>query len=127
VAPPGTSRHEAGQAIDVDRGAALDWLKANGAQFGLESIRGDYPHLQMARSGAAFGNPNSPATLPIPGQSAVPAMPPGSRDAMASAIVNPSPPGSMVNMPAPLSGGTATPDMLSPGGFTQPGGPVRRR
>jgi hypothetical protein len=125
VAPPGTSRHEAGQAIDVDRGAALDWLKANGAQFGLEGIRGDYPHLQMARSAPSVLNPNNPATLPIPGQSAVPLMPPGSRDAMASAIVNPSTPGSMVNTPAPLSGGTATPDMLVPGGFTQPGGPIR--
>ena len=47
VAPPGTSRHEQGQAIDVDRGAALDWLKANGAQFGLEGIRGDYPQTVL--------------------------------------------------------------------------------
>jgi ribosomal protein L7/L12 len=125
VAPPGSSRHETGEAVDVDRSPALDWLKANGAQFGLAGIPGDYPHVQMARGGRQFLDPNNPATLPIPGQSAVPPMLPGSRDAMASAIVNPSPPGSMVNTPAPLSGGTATPDMLAPGGLTQPGGPIR--
>jgi hypothetical protein len=125
VAPPGSSRHETGEAVDVDRSPALDWLKANGAQFGLAGIPGDYPHLQMARGGRQFLDPNNPATLPIPGQSTVPTIPPGNRDGMTAAIVNQSPAGSMVNTPAPLSGGTATPDMLVPGGFTQPGGPVR--
>jgi hypothetical protein len=69
VAPPGTSRHEFGQAVDVDRGPALDWLQKNATQFGLTGIPGDYPHIQ---SGVATGR-NAlaqammpPATLPVP-------------------------------------------------------------
>jgi hypothetical protein len=60
VARPGGSRHEGGgvfgrgQAIDVDRGAALDWLHAHGARYGLTGIGGDYPHIQMVPGGSSF-------------------------------------------------------------------------
>jgi hypothetical protein len=63
VASPGTSQHEAGYAVDVDRSPALDWLQANGPQYGLTGIRGDYPHIQMARGARSFA---APAGVPLP-------------------------------------------------------------
>jgi hypothetical protein len=71
VARPGHSRHEQGEAVDVDRGPALDWLQKNGSQYGLGGIKGDYPHIQMARGGRQFFDPANPVALNAPGGSNV--------------------------------------------------------
>jgi hypothetical protein len=49
AAPPGHSRHEIGEAIDVDEGPARDWLRKYGWRYGIEGIRGDAPHFQLSR------------------------------------------------------------------------------
>jgi hypothetical protein len=71
VARPGHSRHESGEAADVDRGEALDWLHQNGPKYGLSSIKGDYPHIQMTRGGRQFFDPANPVALNAPGGSNV--------------------------------------------------------
>jgi hypothetical protein len=71
VARPGHSRHESGEAADVDRGDALDWLHQNGSKYGLSSIKGDYPHIQMTRGGRQFFDPANPVALNAPGGSNV--------------------------------------------------------
>jgi len=60
AAPPGHSRHESGAAVDVHRGAALNFLQTHGAQFGLTGILGglrgrDPVHIQMAGAGGGGG------------------------------------------------------------------------
>jgi hypothetical protein len=56
VAAPGHSRHEFGEAIDVDKGLARDWLREHGGEYGIEPLAGDEPHFQLQRSyrGAPF-------------------------------------------------------------------------
>jgi len=68
AAPPGRSRHEGGQAVDIARGPLLDWLHQNAGRFGLEFLPGwragetstafsrDPVHIQMAR-GAGDSEP----------------------------------------------------------------------
>lgn len=71
AAPPGRSRHNIGQAVDVPRGAFNDWLHTHGQKYGLEGIRGDRPHIQLARGyqGQTFADrapsgPSSPFSQP---------------------------------------------------------------
>lgn len=52
VAPPGTSRHEKGEAVDLSGDAAArDWLARNAGRFGLETYRGpgykNHLHVQL--------------------------------------------------------------------------------
>jgi len=58
AAPPGHSRHEGGAAVDIQRGAALNFLQTQGHKYGLTGILGglggrDPVHIQMA---AGFQN-----------------------------------------------------------------------
>jgi hypothetical protein len=59
AAPPGHSRHESGQAVDIPRGEALTWLQTHGEQFGVGGILGglqgrDPVHIQMRPGGQQF-------------------------------------------------------------------------
>ena len=58
AAKPGKSAHETGHAVDISRGKALEWLKANAAKFGLKDLAGDPPHISDA------GTPEQPAVSP---------------------------------------------------------------
>ena len=54
AAPPGRSRHQQGTALDFNRSPARDWLHSReGGQLlrsvGLETLRGDAPHVQLSR------------------------------------------------------------------------------
>lgn len=53
AAPPGSSRHEIGQAADIGDGPVQAWLHANAAKYGLEFLPGragqvDPGHIQLA-------------------------------------------------------------------------------
>jgi hypothetical protein len=55
AAPPGHSRHERGQAADIDEGPVLDWLHQNASRYGLEFLPGragriDAGHIQLAKN-----------------------------------------------------------------------------
>ena len=48
VATPGTSAHVSGDAVDVGRSGAADWLSAHGAAYGLCPIYGNEPwHYEL--------------------------------------------------------------------------------
>lgn len=54
AAPPGRSRHEFGEAVDLAPGPVLDWLHRNAHRYGLEFLRGsafarDPIHVQLRR------------------------------------------------------------------------------
>ena len=58
AAKPGSSRHEIGDAADIQPGPVLDWLHKNAGNYGLEFLQGDAfrrdpVHIQLARNGAA--------------------------------------------------------------------------
>jgi hypothetical protein len=60
AAPPGRSRHESGNAVDVRQGPALNFLQRNGAKYGLTGILGglngrDPVHIQMVGANNASG------------------------------------------------------------------------
>jgi LAS superfamily LD-carboxypeptidase LdcB len=58
VAPPGTSPHEAGQAIDLGPSSATEWLSAHGASFGLCQIYANEPwHYELRPAAATHGCP----------------------------------------------------------------------
>ena len=53
AAPPGTSRHELGQAADIKSGPVLDWLHQHAEEYGLEFLKGgtgrrDPGHIQLS-------------------------------------------------------------------------------
>jgi hypothetical protein len=53
AAPPGSSLHEGGGAVDLQAGPSLDWLHAHADQYGLEFLKGkagamDPGHMQIA-------------------------------------------------------------------------------
>ena len=53
AAPPGRSRHglpTGSQAADIPRGEFRNWIRAQAPRYGLETIRGDEPHIQLNRS-----------------------------------------------------------------------------
>lgn len=64
AAPPGKSRHEAGEAADIPSGKVLDFLHQNAAKYGLEFLPGnaftkDPGHIQMAAGQVQLpGGPN---------------------------------------------------------------------
>ncbi|MCW5695324.1 MAG: D-alanyl-D-alanine carboxypeptidase family protein [Bauldia sp.] len=58
AAPPGQSRHQGGNAVDLAAGPVLDWLHAHAAELGIEFLpdsAGDPGHMQLAggRGGAS--------------------------------------------------------------------------
>ena len=66
VAPPGTSAHEAGEAVDIGPGAAAAWLSAHGARYGLcQTYRNEPWHYEL-RTGAI--NDGCPAMYADPTQ-----------------------------------------------------------
>jgi hypothetical protein len=52
AAPPGTSRHEIGQATDIPDGPFQNWMHRNAARFGIQGLRDprDPNHFQLDRS-----------------------------------------------------------------------------
>lgn len=50
AAPPGSSRHERGLAVDIPDGPFQAWMHRNGARFGIQGLRdpNDPNHFQMA-------------------------------------------------------------------------------
>ncbi len=53
AAPPGTSNHQYGTALDMDAGLMRDYIRENAAKFGLQTIPDDPPHIQMQGATAA--------------------------------------------------------------------------
>jgi hypothetical protein len=52
AAPPGSSRHEIGQATDIPDGPFQNWMHRNAARFGIQGLRDprDPNHFQLDRS-----------------------------------------------------------------------------
>ena len=72
VAPPGSSRHESGKALDLNTSdvEALDvggFLKT----FGFKRLADDPPHIEMARLGGVFNGPDSGYPVMLHGTEAV--------------------------------------------------------
>lgn len=62
AAPPGRSRHQSGNAMDIPRGPFHEWLDKHAGEYGLHfPVRGDYPHIQAnpAYQGS-FSKPSTP-------------------------------------------------------------------
>jgi zinc D-Ala-D-Ala carboxypeptidase len=58
VAPPGTSAHEAGQAVDLGPSSATAWLSEHGAGYGLCQIYANEPwHYELRSAAVAHGCP----------------------------------------------------------------------
>jgi D-alanyl-D-alanine carboxypeptidase len=58
VARPGTSAHEAGQAVDLGPSDATSWLSQRGAGYGLCQIYGNEPwHFELRPAAVAHGCP----------------------------------------------------------------------
>src|SRR5882762_4981920 len=67
AAPPGGSRHQIGEAADVQRGAVLDYLHKNADKFGLTFLKGasyalDPGHVQLPGGGSGDRS-NLPASV----------------------------------------------------------------
>jgi hypothetical protein len=54
VARPGCSRHEFGEAIDIDAGPAREWLREHGPKYGLT-----IPYLDASQLSQAERTPSS--------------------------------------------------------------------
>lgn len=58
VAPPGTSAHETGDAVDIGRADATAWLSRHGATYGLCQIYGNEPwHFELRPEAVDRGCP----------------------------------------------------------------------
>lgn len=58
VAQPGTSAHEAGDAVDVGPSEAMAWLAQHGAGFGLCQVYRNEPwHFELRPSAVTRGCP----------------------------------------------------------------------
>lgn len=58
VARPGTSVHEAGEAVDIGPDAAVRWLAAHGASYGLCQVYANEPwHYELRPDAAVDGCP----------------------------------------------------------------------
>lgn len=58
VAPPGTSAHESGHAVDIGHSDAAAWLAAHGAAYGLCQIyRNESWHFELRSNAARAGCP----------------------------------------------------------------------
>ncbi len=88
VAPPGSSDHEDGRAVDISAGPVRDWIKKNASTYGLNTIANDPPHFSDSPQS------NIGASMPMDS---------GVRGTPAGAGVEPSQP----NVPD-MTGGTAT-------------------
>lgn len=69
AAPPGSSLHQSGNAVDVAAGPVLDWLHANAGAYGLEFLTGDNftndpGHMQLAGA-AAMNQPVAAVTTQV--------------------------------------------------------------
>ena len=63
AAPPGTSRHQEGNAGDIGRGPFHAWLDSNGDKYGVHfPIADDKVHVQLnpAYKGPSFAKPDTP-------------------------------------------------------------------
>jgi GH24 family phage-related lysozyme (muramidase) len=73
AAPPGRSRHQGGNAVDVPSGDFNAWLKANAGKYGLETLTGaaykaDPVHFQLIGTGSTRGSAAAAAAGPqVPG------------------------------------------------------------
>jgi D-alanyl-D-alanine carboxypeptidase len=58
VAPPGTSAHESGDAVDIGRAEATTWLSKHGASYGLCQIYSDEAwHYELRPDAVTHGCP----------------------------------------------------------------------
>jgi zinc D-Ala-D-Ala carboxypeptidase len=58
VAPPGTSAHEAGKAVDLGPSSATAWLSEHGARYGLcQTYRNEAWHYELRPAAAVHGCP----------------------------------------------------------------------
>lgn len=58
VARPGTSPHEAGDAVDLGPAAALTWLERHGASYGLcQTYRNEPWHFELRHDAVEHGCP----------------------------------------------------------------------
>lgn len=65
VFPPEKSMHVQGLAIDVGDGPAADWLRANGARFGLcKTLDWEWWHFEWRAEWEAAGSCPAPARTP---------------------------------------------------------------
>jgi hypothetical protein len=59
VATPGTSAHEAGEAVDIGHSDAAAWLSEHGARYGLCRVYGNEPwHYELRAEAIAHGCPH---------------------------------------------------------------------
>ena len=72
VAPPGSSRHESGKALDLNT-SDVEALDAGGflKTFGFKRLADDPPHIEMARLGGVFNGPDSGYPVMLHGTEAV--------------------------------------------------------
>ena len=58
VAPPGTSAHESGDAVDIGHSDAMAWLAEHGAKYGLcQTYRNEPWHYELRPEAADHGCP----------------------------------------------------------------------
>jgi len=55
AAEPGHSAHETGNAVDINKGPARDYIMENAGKFGLQNLKGDPPHISD-KADSAVGN-----------------------------------------------------------------------
>jgi D-alanyl-D-alanine carboxypeptidase len=83
VAPPGTSIHESGKAIDIGRDDATAWLSEHGARYGLCQVYRNEPwHYELDAGAVDQGCPRmfaDPTRDPRMGRVNAPGAPPSSR------------------------------------------------
>lgn len=72
VAQPGSSNHETGNALDLNRSQVADLNNAGLlAKYGFKTLAGDPPHIEMARLGGIFNGPDSGYPVMLHGTEAV--------------------------------------------------------
>jgi hypothetical protein len=59
AAEPGNSAHETGNAVDLQGGAARDYIMKNAAKFGLQDLPGDPPHISDRAESAGRITPSA--------------------------------------------------------------------
>lgn len=107
VARPGTSRHESGKALDLNS-SDVAALKTLGLldKYGFNTIDGDPPHIQMAKTGGLFSGPTSGYQVELHGREAVVPLPnPGAMLSSSSGDVQKDPLSSVMAPSAPPQAG----------------------
>ncbi|MTV24103.1 M15 family metallopeptidase [Nitriliruptoraceae bacterium ZYF776] len=65
VAPPASSMHVRGLAVDINHGPSADWLLEHGARFGLcKTLAWEWWHFEWRRAWQDEGACPAPATTP---------------------------------------------------------------